>query len=158
MGQIYRAKGRCPQTQQHHAQGGQYAAQGQQAGGSFHGFTSFPLYHNIGAGGAATEKKRGRCPKKLALHCGKFFLRRKSGGVTVVRDDCHVWRNLTPMKPAAAAQVMVSPATKTKIRGDPMHETQARRGVRRGALPYCWRWCWPCRWDGSGRGPMRSGS
>lgn len=40
----------------------------------------------------------------LALHCGKIFLRRKSGGVTVVRDDCHVWRNLTPMKPAAAAQ------------------------------------------------------
>lgn len=26
-----------------------------------------------------------------------------------------------------------------------------------GALPYCWRWCWPCHWDGSGRGPMRDG-
>ena len=60
MGQIYRAKGTMPpQTQQHHAQGGQYAAQGQQAGGSFHGFTSFPLYYNIGAGGAATEKNGG---------------------------------------------------------------------------------------------------
>ena len=83
MGQIYRAKGRCPQTQQHHAQGGQYAAQGQQAGGSFHGFTSFPLYYNIGTGGAATEKKRGGV-LKAGASLRKIFLRRKSGGVTVV--------------------------------------------------------------------------